>query len=167
MTASVTVTEPFRLIVTGSRDWSDEGLLEHALEAAAAEHPVLVVVHGKNRRGADFAAGRWARRQQAAGRQVTEEPHPADWNAPCRPGCARGHRGRGRGGLSYCPAAGNYRNQEMADAGAGACLSFFQPGAVNRGTSDCTSRVVAAGIPVTPFGAVPPAIRALLDGAGR
>jgi hypothetical protein len=51
----------------------------------------------------------------------------------------------------------------MVDAGASAVLAAFQPGAANKGTSDCTRRAVAAGIPVTPYGDVPPAIRALLD----
>ena len=134
----------------------------------ASRHPVLVVAHGGNPRGADFLAGHWARRQRAAGRPVTEEARPADWGAPCRPECRPGHRRRRGRGPEYCPAAGNYRNQELlVDRGAGGCLAFFQAGAPNRGTSDCVRRAVTAGIPVWPLGAVPPAIAALLGQVRR
>lgn len=77
------------------------------------------------------------------------EEHPADWTAPCRDTCGkRDHRRPGRGGVEYCPAAGDYRNQEMVDAGADVCLAFFKHGARNAGTADCARRAKAAGITV-------------------
>jgi coenzyme F420-reducing hydrogenase gamma subunit len=62
-----------------------------------------------------------------------------------------GHRNV-KNGRDYCTAAGNYRNQEMVDAGADICLAFYQPGAACIGTSDCVRRCTRAGITVRPYG---------------
>jgi hypothetical protein len=146
----------YRILVTGSRDWDDADAITFALDAASLDAlgRNVIVVHGACPRGADFIA------EQAARYFGFEtEPHPAAWDAPCRPECRPGHRRRKGRGPEYCPAAGNYRNQEMVDAGATVALAFFQPGAANTGTSDCVRRAIAAGIPVTPYGEVPRTIR--------
>jgi hypothetical protein len=155
------VADPYRILVTGSRDWTDEeillGALAHAVVTGLRHHDHVVVVHGACRTGADAMTDRTCRV-----RGVSLERHPADWDAPCRPECEPGHRRPRQDGTTCCPAAGHYRNQEMADRGAHVCLSFFQPGSANRGTSDCVCRAIAAGITIRPFGAVPPSIKRLL-----
>lgn len=158
---------PYRVGVTGSRDWRRLDVIRAALAAVLAAHPDAVLVSGHAREGADMLAERaWAallgyRAADEAWRAGRIERYPADWGAPCREECKRGHRRSRRSGGTYCPAAGNYRNQEMVDTGPDACVAFFQPGAANAGTSDCVRRYVAAGIPVEPHGQVPEAITGL------
>lgn len=139
----------YRVIVTGSRAYrgSDVGREISLLVMEHGEN--LVVVHGDCPSGADKLASIACR---ALG--IREEPHPAGWHAPCRPECKPGHRRREPGGLTKCPAAGPYRNQEMVDAGASLTLAFFAEGEPNRGTLDCVRRAIAAGIPVMRRGAL-------------
>jgi hypothetical protein len=152
----------YRILVTGSRAWSDEeallDALAHAVVTGLWHHENVVVAHGACPAGADAMA-----EQICHARGIRTEPHPADWEAPCRPECPRGHRGTRHDGSTWCPSAGHYRNQHMVDLGAHACVAAFQPGAINAGTSDCVRRAIAAGIPVTACGDVPVAIRRLLD----
>lgn len=134
-----------RVIVTGGRNFRQEWVVFDALAALYAELPEgdwLWVIHG-GASGADQAAKTWAWAWHSRGRNVYEEEHKADWSAPCRETCAPNHRRRQRLG-TYCPAAGNYRNQEMIDAGAELVLAF--PGGT--GTADCKRRAKAAGIEV-------------------
>jgi Bifunctional DNA primase/polymerase, N-terminal/YspA, cpYpsA-related SLOG family len=108
-----------RVLVTGSRTWTDEAVIA----AALAEHcpPGTILVTGACPRGADAIAERLWR---ARGGQV--ERHPADWST-------------GRG-------AGFARNAAMVALGADACLAFIRddsPGASH------TARLAGlAGIPV-------------------
>jgi len=136
----------FRILVTGSRDFADLVLLSwhlglHTGTGLAHGRPV-VVVHGDCLTGADRLADQIARQHN-----ILTEPHPASWHAPCQLSCKPGHR-RTRNHSTYCPAAGNYRNQEMVDSGADICLAFLWPGAGNIGTRDCMNRAQLAGIPV-------------------
>lgn len=164
LTPSLPAAEPFRLLVTGSRSWSDTARIWGSLSALADQMPAcpLVVVHGNAWQGADFDAGHWARFQRNRGHaEISEEPHDADWNGPCRPECRIGHRRprRAPGFGSYCPAAGDYRNQEMAESGIHACFGWIaacsQRGCRNRkphgshGATDCCDRAEEAGIPTS------------------
>lgn len=141
-----------RILVTGSRDWpagfQSRARVNVALAQAAggAVSRDVTVVHGGTR-GVDTFA-----HQAALILGFTPEPHYADWAAPCRSGCNHGGRRRHRSGNTYCPAAGDYRNQEMVDAGADVCLAFYIPGLPCVGTHDCDRRAVKAGIPVTRIG---------------
>jgi hypothetical protein len=132
-----------RILVTGSRDLrSVEAVKAALLEVTAGHRGPHTLVHG-NARGADQIAAVVARR---LGWQI--EPHPANWAAPCRPECEKGHR-RARGnGTEYCPAAGVYRNQQMVDLGADVCVAFLVAGAGNVGTRDCISRAKTASLKV-------------------
>lgn len=123
---------PFRAIVTGSREWATPKTVWTALDTLAVEHPrwPLTVVHDACPTGADQHAAVWARKAQAAGWNVREEPHPARW----------GELGK---------AAGPTRNGEMVAAGADVVLAFLRPG--SRGTADCVRKAKAAGIPVREF----------------
>lgn len=123
-----------RILVTGSRDWSDPEAVYGALNATLREAWLagctrVIVVHG-GARGADRHAGEWTRfPHHYADVPVIEEVHPADWNR-------------------HGKAAGHIRNQEMVDLDAHVCLAFFLRSALNRGTQDCVRRAEKAGIPV-------------------
>lgn len=144
----------YRLLVTGSRKLRDVQAVHRVLDSILADHPDLVVIHGKNESGADWFARRWCWKHLAPewGGHIREEPHPADWTGPCRITCRRGHRRRRRlDGTEFCPAAGNYRNQEMVDSRPDECVAFFKDGAENIGTTDCVARAVKAGVPVRKY----------------
>ncbi len=125
----------YHVLVTGSRFWTDRGQLYAVLDDIRRQHGDLVIVHGGNWRGADRMAVDWvvrAHRQAHMGGRVRHEPHKARWELLGK-------------------AAGNARNQAMADAGADECVAFFKDGARNAGTSDCAERAENAGIPVRKF----------------
>lgn len=124
-----------RIGVTGGRGFDDVALVEQALQNLPVD---AVLVHGAAS-GADRLCARW---WEAHGR--TCDPHPADWQAPCRTSCAAGHRRRRRDGTDYCPAAGNYRNQEMVDSGLDLLIAF--PGGT--GTADMVRRARSRGVRV-------------------
>lgn len=129
----------FRVLVTGSRTWTDTHAVYAALNAARADHPDLTVVHGAASKGVDAIAAVWCR---SGRRGVQEEPHPAPWAEQPR-------------------SAGMVRNAEMVRAGAGLCLAFIAPCSSPRcgrprphgshGASDCANRAEAAGIPTRRF----------------
>jgi hypothetical protein len=139
-----------RILITGSRDWRDKRAIADALRWAITtrqprptKHQVTIV-HGAAR-GADTLAG-----EIAASWGVHVEDYPvtrADWDAPCTPQCQPGHRRARRDGSTFCPSAGNRRNQRMVDLGADVCLGFPKD-AEWSGTRDCMSRAAKAGIRV-------------------
>lgn len=113
-----------RILITGSRDWTNVPYIRHMLTIAARFHPDAVLVHG-DCRGADrIAAGIWT------GWGLPTEPHPADW--------------------SHGRAAGPIRNTEMVNAGADLCLAFLLPG--SRGAVHCADLAEQAGITTKRFG---------------
>jgi len=113
-----------RLLVTGSREFTDIDLGRRALTEAVAELPgKLTVVHGAAR-GADRLIAQLAR---DAGHRV--EAWPADWEAHGR-------------------AAGFIRNQSMVNAGAHLAIALLVDGEPCRGTRDCARRAETARIPV-------------------
>ena len=153
---------PFRVLFTASRSWTDAHAVRFALEAVSLDAcgREVIVVHGAAEGGdmlADLAA---------ADLGFAREPHPADWTAPCRPACKPGHRRERRDGTIYCPAAGQYRNAEMVALGAERAVALILPCQDRRcreprphgshGATGCAEMARAAGIPVTPFGLVPP-----------
>lgn len=125
-----------RVLVTGSRTWTDTSVIREAL--ADVWHPETVLVVGACPRGADLLAEKcwthWG---------GTVEPWPADWRGPCGSSCPPGHR-RVRGGTSICPRAGYVRNFAMILAGADVCLAFIR--ARSRGASHCAAWAELAGI---------------------
>jgi hypothetical protein len=147
------VPEPFRLLITGSRSWTDTRRIHGALDGVLAQMEpgeTLVVVHGDNPAGADAIARRWVYVQRGATvRDVREERHPAQWGAPCRETCRPGHRRQHDPAGDYCPAAGNYRNAEMVAAGAGMCLAYIR--SRSRGAMHCADLAEAAGIDTRRF----------------
>lgn len=123
-----------RILVTGSRDWDNEHLIEQALRDAywdlldegadpAVSHDVTLV-HG-DCRGADIIA-----RDIWRAHGKTDEAHPAPWK-------------------THGKAAGFVRNAEMVDLGADLCLAFIKND--SKGASMAASLAEKAGIPVRRF----------------
>ncbi|MEC4016024.1 SLOG family protein [Streptomyces sp. H27-D2] len=117
---------PYRILVTGSRAWTDALPIRQALAATAAAHTPAVVVHGACPSGADLIAAHWVE-ECGAHFGATAEPHPALWQI-------NGKR------------AGLIRNQLMVNLGADLCLAFIRDG--SRGASHTARLATAAGIPV-------------------
>jgi hypothetical protein len=119
----VIIPFPFRILVTGSRDWGDKQELRLALVAAWTPYQEsAVIVHGACPSGADAMAAEWARDYG-----VRAEPHPADWE-------------------QFGKSAGFRRNAEMVALGANVCLAFIRNG--SRGATHCAAEAQKAGIPV-------------------
>lgn len=151
-----------RLALTGSRAWTDAGLLRDVLDGYASSAvgqgaTGLLVMHGGcyptrdpqtgriPARSADWLAHRWVH-DLPHPLPVTEKVYPADWSAPCQTGCQPQHRRTRRDGSSYCPAAGNYRNDVIVADNPDRGVAFQLD--KSSGTADCIRRMEAAGIPV-------------------
>ena len=124
------MSRPYRILVTGSRDWSNAASVTrefHALwyrlngNQPPEGHTRIIVVDGAAP-GLDEIAHR-----EAVRRGWGSERHPADWT-------------------THGKRAGPIRNQAMVDLGADICLAF--PTASSVGTWDCVRRANRAGIRV-------------------
>lgn len=100
-------TEPYRILVTGSRTWDDHDTVRAALTVAVYQQLPAVVVHGACPSGADAIASWWVR-QMGRNLDLAEEPHRADWDR-------------------YGRQAGYRRNAHMVSLGANTCLAFIAP----------------------------------------
>lgn len=114
-----------KIMVTGSRSWSDEVGLRTQLAFAARGRDVELL-HGDCPTGADAIADAFARTQH----RWTVTPFPPD-------------RSKGRQGRLE-------RNQAMVDAGPDLVLAFIEPSSV--GSWHAVTRAMVAGLPVSVFG---------------
>lgn len=122
---------PYRILVTGSRDWRDRDTIWRALGDTVAPIDITretVLVSGACPRGADALAEDWARKYG-----LTIERHPANW-------LVNGHVDR---------SAGFRRNAEMVALGADVVLAFIRDG--SRGASHTARLAEQAGIPTRRF----------------
>lgn len=134
-----------RVLVTGSRDWTDRSLIEQTFDAALALLQVpftmqktLTLVHGAAA-GLDTMASR-----SATQRGWTVEAHPAAWDTHTA-ACPAWHQG-----LKTCKMAGHRRNHEMIALGADLVLSFplgTEKSGLSKGTWGCTRAAEKAGLP--------------------
>ncbi len=116
-----------RVLITGSRTWTNVVVIRRALRQVEEENPNetgFIAVHG-DARGADglvdFVASQFG---------WLIERHLADWDA-------------------HGKAAGPIRNQQMVDLGADLCLAFIRNN--SRGATQCAAAAEEAGIPVRVF----------------
>jgi hypothetical protein len=120
---SASTSQPFRVLVTGSRNWEDTDAVTGLLGGLLQQHGGrLVVVHGACPTGADQIADEWAR-----ARGVPAERFPANW-------------GLGR-------ESGPIRNEAMVSTLPDACLAFIRDR--SSGASGCALLAEAMGVPVT------------------
>lgn len=114
------MTDTCRVLVTGSRTWTDAGVIAGVLAGHYRDGAVLV--SGACPRGADALAEEyWG----LLGGRI--ERHPAEWDR-------------------FGKRAGFRRNAEMVNAGASLCVAFIRDG--SPGASHCAGLARAAGIPV-------------------
>ncbi len=119
---------PIRVIVCGSRHWSDRQAIKDRLWNIGNEHLNKTLVHGACPTGADaIAADVVANDLGGATYGWTVAAFPAAWEAEGN-------------------SAGPRRNERMAMAGADLCLAFWD--GQSRGTADMIARCVRHGIPV-------------------
>ena len=132
----MTARGPYRVLVTGPRDWTDvdavhcelSRLLSHRF--SRGENLGIVFVHGDCETGVDKMVADFCKREGFAEAKITAEAHPAEWR-------------RADGSLDK--TAGPRRNTKMVKLGANVCLSFWR-GNEDGGTFDCTKKAVRAGI---------------------
>lgn len=117
--------KPYRILVTGSRDWEDQDAVYKALADVVRTLPAereVTIVHGACPTGADHMAHEWAR-----GYGARIEAHPANW-------------------VKHGRKAGPIRNALMVAEGADICLAFVRN--QSRGASYTAGLADAAGIPL-------------------
>lgn len=131
-----------RILITGSRDWTDRKAIFDVLYHELATYRQIVIIHGACPSGADAIAHDFHLANWRVGVAVSR--HPADWERDCDQSCY--HKPRLKNGKPYCPMAGHLRNQLMVDLGADICYAFPLPD--SRGTKDCIRRAKKAGIKV-------------------
>lgn len=129
--------ERFRVLVAGSRTWTDHEAVLFELAGLALLHGGITVVHGAARDGADRFAHLAARAIGAA-----EERHPADWKR---------HNRR----------AGYVRNEEMVATAPDLVLAFIARCELDRcagrkphgthGSEHCAGLAERAGIETRRF----------------
>ncbi|MER6086566.1 DUF2493 domain-containing protein [Streptomyces bluensis] len=114
-----------RLLVTGSRTWTDvallEGVIGEVLSLGRYRPRDVLLIHGACPRGADALADRFA---GEIGMRVSR--HPADW-------------------ATHGKRAGFLRNAEMVRAGADLCFAFIRGGSA--GASMTADLALKSGIP--------------------
>lgn len=127
-----------RVIVTGSRTWTDPAPVRAWLDRLMVIYGSLTVVYGGAGRGADAIASSWCAEAINVRRwRVEVERYPADW------------KGLGQ-------RAGILRNIDMVKAGADLCLAFICPCEASRcirpephgshGATHCAGIAEQAGI---------------------
>lgn len=130
-----------RIIITGSRHWPKDqrgwqALIDTVFQVSPGgclqwpppgQGPRMCLIYGDCPTGIDNLVHRWGGQMRTTPNAITGQCYTADW----------GRLGR---------AAGPDRNARMVASGADLCLAYPH-GDTSRGTLDCLTRAVAAGIP--------------------
>lgn len=125
-----------RLLITGSRTWSDRAWIAQELEGAISwayswkgDVGPHVLVSGACPKGADAIAEKlWLSFNRGSDMEFVVERHPADWD-------------------THGKAAGFIRNSEMVQLGADYCLAFIKAG--SKGATMTADLAEKAGIGTT------------------
>jgi SLOG family YspA-like protein len=121
---------PYRVLITGERDWTNKQQVFRAIENALKFYNAddVVIVHGDCPTGADKFA-----REYCELNRIKHEAHPADW-------------------IGHGTRAGPLRNAKMVQLGAVICLAFWSGLKTNgSGTFDCLTKAIKAGIRVVVY----------------
>jgi len=113
-----------RLLVCGSRGWTNEPLLRNVLDRTWERWPMepfTTVVEGEQE-GADLMGRAWAE-----ARGIFVDPYPAHWER-------------------YGKSAGHVRNQKMLDSGVDVVAAFSTTDPATPGTQDMCRRAYAARV---------------------
>lgn len=123
-----------RVLVTGSRAWTNDHQLQNVLIAtlgfAEAVEGKLHITHGACPQGADALTDRWIAHINRTGHTVGVTRVRAQW------------------GLHPGKSAGYVRNREMVALGHDLCLAFLSDPTNSPGTNHCAGQAQIAGIPV-------------------
>ena len=119
-----------RIIVCGSRDWSDELTVVQTLfgltEFARWTVDIVTIIEGGCPTGADAHAEQWCK-DFADGEFVLHEQYPANWDR-------------------YGKSAGPRRNREMLATGCDLVVAFSNDLSHSRGTRDMVDIAKKAGV---------------------
>ena len=112
-----------RLLICGSRDWTNKEIIKKELLQLLQSHVIEVIIHG-GCRGADILAG-----QAAKELNIPVQEYLADWN-------------------THGKSAGPKRNQKMLDEGKPTFVFAFHDDIdESKGTKDMITRTMKANIP--------------------
>lgn len=114
-----------RIVVTGSRDWTDADFIHDVLDALDEEHGITALAEG-GCRGADAHAFRW----------ICEQDKDIDWQEFIAQWETHGH------------AAGPERNARMLNCFKPDVVVAFKTTKKSKGTDDCIQKAKDRGIKV-------------------
>lgn len=122
-----------KVLVTGSRNWTDRAVIVAALKTCGA----TVVVHGaqatRDDRGIPIAGADWHAAEATKELGIVQLPYPAKWR-------------------EFGRSAGPRRNQQMLDENPDVALVLAFPLPDSKGTWDMCERADKAGIEVKALG---------------
>lgn len=118
------MSNPYRVLITGSREWSDRFFIQNKIEDLSLRGNI-VIVHGGCKKGVDEIVNNYCLYEN-----IEQEIYTAKWE-------------------KHGKRAGILRNQQMVDTKPDLCLSFWN--GKSTGTKDCINKVIKAKIPINIF----------------
>jgi hypothetical protein len=123
-------SNPYTILITGSRKWKDTGIIRKLVISAQSKHPDRKIrfIFGDCKSGADQIAYGFC-----LAYSVPYVRFMAHWD-------------------KLGKKAGPIRNQEMVEYKPDEAYAFREPGALNTGTDGCVDLCLSAGVKVTIIG---------------